>query len=188
MDVFMLDDSRRKVGVPLALTLACLAYLASMPARAQQPASKPAPGDATEWPALATAAPAAPAPQATWTVPTTTQAASAPQAVGTAQTTQNPQAKQVAQAAPAAQATQPAPAEEEAVEEEQTSTEQGQTHLDESFGPRSHDEWVRETRRKAWADTDWNIQLRTYYLDRDKYDDSQSEAWAIGGSAGFKTG
>src|SRR5207342_2644913 len=113
----------------------------------------------------------------------------ASQAVRPAQATQNPQqAIQIAQATPTAQTAQPRPASPESVEEEQTSTEQGQTHLDESFGPRSHDEWVRETRRKAWADTDWNIQLRTYYLDRDKYDDSQSEAWAIGGSAGFKTG
>jgi hypothetical protein len=188
MDVPMLNDSRCRLGVPLALTLACLAYLASMSARAQQPAPTPAPGDATAWPALATAAPAAPAPQATWTVPTT-QTGNTPPVVRTAQTAQSPQqAMQVAQATPTAQAAQPRPASPEPVEEEQTSTEQGQTHLDESFGPRSHDEWVRETRRKAWADTDWNIQLRTYYLDRDKYDDSKSEAWAIGGSAGFKTG
>ena len=73
-------------------------------------------------------------------------------------------------------------------DEEPSSTEQGQSPLDTSFGPRTHDEWVRETRRKAWADTKWAVQFRTYYLDRDKYDDSQSEAWAIGGSAGFKTG
>ena len=49
-------------------------------------------------------------------------------------------------------------------------------------------EWVDETRRKAWEDTKWDVQFRTYYLDRDKYDDSQSEAWAIGGSVGLKTG
>jgi len=73
-------------------------------------------------------------------------------------------------------------------DQEGDSNEQGQTHLDNSFGPQTYDEWVRETRRKAWADTDWNVQLRTYYLDRTKYDDSESEAWAIGGSAGFKTG
>ena len=73
-------------------------------------------------------------------------------------------------------------------DEEPSSTEQGQSPLNESFGPRTHDEWVRETRRKAWADTDWKFQVRSYYLDRDKYDDSESEAWALGGSAGFKTG
>ena len=68
------------------------------------------------------------------------------------------------------------------------STEQGHTNLDTTFGTQTYDEWVRETRRKAWEDTDWNVQLRSYYLDRNKYDDSESEAWAIGGSAGFKTG
>ncbi|MGO4551320.1 OprD family outer membrane porin [Lysobacter sp. 2RAF19] len=68
------------------------------------------------------------------------------------------------------------------------SNEDSATHLDKAFGVQTYDEWVRETRRKAWADTDWNVQLRTYYLDREKYDDSESEAWALGGSAGFKTG
>lgn len=78
--------------------------------------------------------------------------------------------------------------EEAAVGETPSSTEQGQSPLDESFGPRTHAEWVRETRRKAWQDTKWDLQARTYYLDRDKYDETESEAWALGGSAGFKTG
>lgn len=69
-----------------------------------------------------------------------------------------------------------------------SSTEQGQTPLDESFGGLTHEEWVRETRRKAWADTKWDVQARTYYLDREKYDDSEMAAWAIGGSVGAKTG
>jgi len=69
-----------------------------------------------------------------------------------------------------------------------TSTEQGQTPLDEAFGPRNRREWIRETRREAFQDTKFNVQARTFYLDRDKYDDSESSAWAIGGSAGFKTG
>ncbi|GGD46018.1 OprD family outer membrane porin [Pseudoxanthomonas indica] len=69
-----------------------------------------------------------------------------------------------------------------------SSTELGQTPIDEAFGPRDHADWVRETRRKAFEDTHWDIQLRTFYLDRDKYDDTQSEAWALGGSVGFKTG
>ncbi len=68
------------------------------------------------------------------------------------------------------------------------SSEDTATHLDKSFGVQTYDEWVAETRRKAWADTDWNVQIRSYYLDREKYDDSESEAWALGGSAGFKTG
>jgi hypothetical protein len=73
-------------------------------------------------------------------------------------------------------------------DQEGDSTEQGQTHLDDSFSTMTHDEWVRETRRKAWADTKWTAQLRSYYLGREKYDDTESEAWAIGGSLGFKTG
>ena len=71
--------------------------------------------------------------------------------------------------------------------ERPSSTETGQAPLDESF-TRSHDEWVRETRRKAWKDTKFDAQIRSYYLDRDKYDGSESEAWALGGSLGFKTG
>jgi hypothetical protein len=69
-----------------------------------------------------------------------------------------------------------------------SSTETGQSPLDESFGPLTHADWVRETRRKAWRDTRLDTQIRTYFLGRGKYDDSQSEAWALGGSVGFKTG
>ncbi|AXK71785.1 outer membrane porin, OprD family [Lysobacter sp. TY2-98] len=69
-----------------------------------------------------------------------------------------------------------------------SSTEQGQTPLSESFGPKTHAAWVRETRRKAFQDTKADVQLRSYYLDRTKYDDSEIGAWALGGSAGFKTG
>lgn len=68
------------------------------------------------------------------------------------------------------------------------SSQQGQTPLSRSFVVRTHDEWVRDTRRKAWADTDWKFQARSFYMDRNKYDNSESEAWALGGSAGFKTG
>lgn len=93
----------------------------------------------------------------------------------------------------AAQTTTPPPPaaaveEDEYVEQAPTSTEQGQTPIDESFAPRDRAEWVRETRRKAFEDTKWDLQIRSFYLDRYKYDDSQSEAWALGGSLGFKTG
>jgi hypothetical protein len=73
-------------------------------------------------------------------------------------------------------------------QKEGDSTEQGQTPLDKSFGPRTYEEWVRDTQRQAFADTDWSFQARSYYLTRDKYDGTESEAWALGGSAGFKTG
>ena len=88
-----------------------------------------------------------------------------------------------------AQVTPPDPVREELdYDMAPTSTEQGQTTLDESFLPPGHDEWVRETRRKAFEDTKFDVQLRTYYLDRDKYDSSQMASWALGGSVGLKTG
>jgi hypothetical protein len=89
-----------------------------------------------------------------------------------------------AQETPAAPAAGVEPVAEQAAEA-QTSTEQGQTHMDESF---THADWVRETRRKAFEETKYDVQLRSYYLNRDKYDDTASEAWALGGSAGLKTG
>ena len=85
--------------------------------------------------------------------------------------------------------TQPSAVEnDEYVEDETSSTEQGQTPIDEAFGPKRHADWVRETRRKAFQDTKWDLQVRSFYLDRYKYDESESEAWALGGSLGFKTG
>jgi hypothetical protein len=41
---------------------------------------------------------------------------------------------------------------------------------------------------KALRETKFAIQFRTMYLDRNKYDDSESESWAMGGSAGLITG
>jgi len=72
--------------------------------------------------------------------------------------------------------------------ERPSSTETGQSPLDESFERRSHDEWVRETRRKAWEDTRFDFEARSYYFDRDKFDDTESQALALGGSVGVKTG
>jgi hypothetical protein len=70
-----------------------------------------------------------------------------------------------------------------------TSAEEGvNTPLEESFGPKSHDDWVKESRRKALNDTKIAVQVRSYYLDRDKFDSGQSETWALGGSIGLKTG
>lgn len=39
-----------------------------------------------------------------------------------------------------------------------------------------------------FRDTKFGLQLRTYYFYRDKYDDSKSEAWAVGGSLSYKSG
>ena len=88
-----------------------------------------------------------------------------------------------------AQSTLPPPATTQEEDQALQSNEEGvNTPLDESFGPKSHADWVRETRRKALDDTKIFVQVRSYYLDRDKYDDSESEAWAGGGSIGLKTG
>lgn len=69
-----------------------------------------------------------------------------------------------------------------------SSTEQGRTSLDESFKGVTHEEWVRRTRREALRDTKFYAELRSFYLDSDNLNASESEAWALGGSAGFKTG
>jgi hypothetical protein len=98
----------------------------------------------------------------------------------------------LAQAAP-----EPKPAEppkeavsEQAVEAEtdvQDSTEQGQVSLDESF-TKTRRERIIEQRKKALEDTKADVQLRSYLLDRDKFDNSELSALALGGYAGFKTG
>ena len=69
-----------------------------------------------------------------------------------------------------------------------SSTESGQSPLDESFAPATRADWVREMRRKAWEDTRFDAEIRTYDFDRDRYDSRESEAWAIGGSVALKTG
>jgi hypothetical protein len=69
-----------------------------------------------------------------------------------------------------------------------TSTEQGQTPLDSSFEPRSRTDIVREERRQAFRDTDFYGELRSFFLDSDNLNGSRNEAWALGGSAGLKTG
>ena len=55
------------------------------------------------------------------------------------------------------------------------SLEQGQTSLDGTF---DWQEWRLEKRRDALEDTTFKFNLRTYYMDRDKFDDTVSEAWA----------
>jgi hypothetical protein len=66
-----------------------------------------------------------------------------------------------------------------------TSEEQGHTELDEAFDFR---EFRLTTRHAALKDTKFEFNFRTYYLDRHKFDGSISQAWAIGGWAGLKTG
>jgi hypothetical protein len=68
------------------------------------------------------------------------------------------------------------------------STEQGQVSLEDSFGPADPRDLVLALRKKALQDTHVDVQLRTFYLNRDRFDSSESEALALGGYIGFKTG
>ena len=77
---------------------------------------------------------------------------------------------------------------EEVESEEPSSVEEGHVPMNESFEPKTRRERIIEQRAKAFKDTKADVQLRTYLLDRDKFDGSESSAMAIGGYAGFKTG
>ncbi len=69
----------------------------------------------------------------------------------------------------------------------QSSEEQGQTQLEDSFEWMSS-EWRTRARKRAFEETQFKFNIRSIYLNRDKYDDSESEAFALGGWAGMKTG
>jgi hypothetical protein len=69
----------------------------------------------------------------------------------------------------------------------ESSTEQGQTTLEDSFEWEGR-EWRVRARRHAIEETQFKINIRSMYFDRDKYDGSESEAFALGGWAGMKTG
>jgi len=68
----------------------------------------------------------------------------------------------------------------------ESSTEEGQIPLTESF--ETGREWRLETRRGALQDTEFKFNLRTAYFNREKFDGTKTEALAIGGWAGLKTG
>jgi hypothetical protein len=95
----------------------------------------------------------------------------------------SPSAPPVTTGAAPATAPSPEPAADAAI----TSDEQGQVPLDESY-EFDRRRWRQEKRRDAFRDTQFRFNLRTMYLDRDKYDSSESESLAIGGWAGLKTG
>src|SRR4029453_13628773 len=68
-----------------------------------------------------------------------------------------------------------------------TSTEQGRTtDLDQSFG--DFREWQLEKRRQAFKDTKFEFNLPPFYFDRSDFNQSEKQAWAIGGWVGVKTG
>lgn len=91
---------------------------------------------------------------------------------------------------------EPKPAEESKITEDDANEqqddnfemEQGQSPLDESFVTQTRRDRIKEQRKKALEDTKADVQIRSMYFDRDKFDSSQSTAWALGGYAGFKTG
>ena len=66
-----------------------------------------------------------------------------------------------------------------------SSVEEGQTPLDESFDFR---QFRLEKRRDAFRDTKFEFNFRTFYFDRHQFSGDISQALAIGGWAGLKTG
>ena len=68
------------------------------------------------------------------------------------------------------------------------STEQGHTQMSDSFEHRPIAGLLHESSLVGVRDTSFAVQFRTYYLDRDQMDHTQSEAWTYGGLAGLKTG
>lgn len=69
-----------------------------------------------------------------------------------------------------------------------SSTEQGQVPLSESFDNRTREDWIRESRRQAFEDIKYDVQVRSFFMDRDKFDGSELGSFALGGYAGLKTG
>lgn len=77
---------------------------------------------------------------------------------------------------------------EEVESEGPSSQEQGSVSMNDSFGELTRREKIIQQRKKAFEDTKADVQIRSMLLDRDKFDDSESSAMALGGYAGFKTG
>jgi hypothetical protein len=73
----------------------------------------------------------------------------------------------------------------EVIDPATSSSEQGQTLIDDTFVFRN----LRPDKRsKIWKDTTFDFNFRTYYFDRNNFNGSENEAWAAGGWAGAKTG
>ena len=60
--------------------------------------------------------------------------------------------------------------------------------MEETFAAPDRVSRDRELRRKALRDTQFYGELRTFYMNSNNLNDTQNEAWALGGSGGFKTG
>jgi hypothetical protein len=69
-----------------------------------------------------------------------------------------------------------------------SSVEQGQTQMADSFDHRPLQSLLRESRFVGLRDTTFSVQLRSFYEDIDNFNRTESQAWALGGLAGVKTG
>src|SRR3982750_949418 len=67
-----------------------------------------------------------------------------------------------------------------------SSTEQGHTQLDQSFG--DWNQWRLEKRKAALEATQFLVNFRTFYFDRSDFTGAEKQAVAFGGWAGLKTG
>ncbi|MGH9696190.1 MAG: hypothetical protein ACRD5Z_18720, partial [Bryobacteraceae bacterium] len=66
-----------------------------------------------------------------------------------------------------------------------TSVEQGKPNLDQAF---EWHQWQLETRQHAIEDTEFLVDLRTFYFDRSDFTGAEKQAVAFGGWAGLRTG
>ena len=67
-----------------------------------------------------------------------------------------------------------------------TSVEQGKPNLDQAF--EEFNQWRLEKRRAALEDTQFLVNLRTFYFDRSDFTGAEKQAVAFGGWAGVRTG
>jgi hypothetical protein len=68
------------------------------------------------------------------------------------------------------------------------SIEQGRTQMTESFDRRPIARLLSESRFVGLRDTTFSVQIRSFYEDIDNFNRTESQAWTLGGLAGFKTG
>jgi outer membrane porin, OprD family len=73
-------------------------------------------------------------------------------------------------------------------DEAPNSLEQGQTQMAESFEHRPIAKLLQESGFVGLQDTTFSVQLRSFYEDIDNFNRTESQAWTLGGLAGFKTG
>jgi len=73
-------------------------------------------------------------------------------------------------------------------DETPNSTEQGQTHLTDSFERRPVEALLQQSQLVGLRDTTFSAQLRSFYDDRDNFNRTESQAWTLGGLLGVKTG